>query len=104
MFYFVYNKEDFSHTYGRVKKERTPSLKLQDILLTVFFSLIHNFGFHLSEIFCLVNYVSLVLNQKEPVESWGICANEADKSLRTVRSTRLRLYTGLLLCRFHMNI
>jgi hypothetical protein len=25
-----------------------------------------------------------------PVESWGICAYEADKSLRTVRSARLR--------------
>ncbi|MCI83668.1 hypothetical protein A2U01_0104944, partial [Trifolium medium] len=27
---------------------------------------------------------------EEPVESWGICANDADKSLRTVRSARLR--------------
>jgi len=60
-------------------------------------------GFIFLEIYLLVSYVSLVLNQEEHVESWRVCAYEADKFLRTVRSARLKLYIGLLFCRFHMN-
>ncbi|PNX81701.1 hypothetical protein L195_g037726, partial [Trifolium pratense] len=35
---------------------------------------------------------SVTSHGEGPVESWRICAYEADKSLRTVRSARLRYY------------
>ena len=61
--------------------------------------------FNRFELFCLLWYDSPLIwfiSGKNMLYPGRICAYEADKSLRTVTLSRLRLSTGLLLCRCPM--
>jgi hypothetical protein len=93
--------------HGRVKRHETDILSKYSSSCFCFHE-INNFplliklsvylpGFHhryllISCQFCYLGYDTY---REGPVESWGICAYEADKSLRTVRSARLRYYIAV---------